>query len=82
MEESQTLDRLEAFTVHSAKFQDYTGGVYSEKVRLPMINHEISVVGCNKDATSGEYYCIGRNAWDTYVDLSGNHNTQAEIDLG
>jgi len=48
------------------KFEDYAGGIYSEFKLLPMINHEISVVGFGKDAESGEEYWIGRNSWGTY----------------
>ena len=40
--------------------------IYSEKVRFPLINHEISVIGYGKDATTGEQYWIGRNSWGTY----------------
>ena len=40
--------------------------IYSEKVLFPMINHEISVIGYGKDATTGEQYWIGRNSWGTY----------------
>jgi len=32
---------------------NYDGGIYSEKVLFPVINHEISVVGYSKDATTG-----------------------------
>lgn len=47
-------------------FDSYDGGIYSEKVRHPIINHEISVVGWGKDEKSGEEYWIGRNSWGTY----------------
>jgi len=50
---------------------NYDGGIYSEKVRFPMINHEISVVGFGKDATTGEEYWIGRNSWGTYWGMNG-----------
>lgn len=32
------------------KFEAYTGGIYSEIKLVPMINHEIAVVGWGKDA--------------------------------
>lgn len=47
------------------RFEKYAGGIYSEKVRHPMINHEISVVGWGRDE-EGEEYWIGRNSWGTY----------------
>lgn len=48
-------------------FESYDGTyIYSEKVRFPLINHEISVVGYGKDAETGEEYWIGRNSWGTY----------------
>jgi len=50
----------------TSKFDKYTGGIYSEKIHFPMINHEISVVGWGKDATTGEEYWLGRNSWGTY----------------
>ena len=40
--------------------------IYKETVRFPMINHEISVVGYGKDATTGEEYWKCRNSWGTY----------------
>jgi len=40
--------------------------IYREDVRFPMINHEISVVGYGKDATTGEEYWKARNSWGTY----------------
>lgn len=48
------------------KFEEYTGGIYSEHKLFPMINHEISVVGYGKDAETGQEYWIGRNSWGTY----------------
>ena len=40
--------------------------IYREDVRFPLINHEISVVGYGKDATTGEEYWKARNSWGTY----------------
>lgn len=48
------------------KFEAYTGGIYSEFDVLPMINHEISLIGFGVDKDSGEEYWIGRNSWGTY----------------
>jgi cathepsin X len=49
---------------------NYTGGIYSEVVRFPLINHEISVVGYSVDET-GEEYWIGRNSWGNYWGIYG-----------
>ena len=40
--------------------------IYREHLLFPMINHEISIIGYGKDATTGEQYWIGRNSWGTY----------------
>ena len=37
----------------------YSGGIYSEKT-IPLINHEISVVGYGYDEESDREYWIGR----------------------
>ena len=47
-------------------FQAYKGGIYSEFVFLPSINHEISVVGYGYDEAEQTEYWIGRNSWGTY----------------
>ena len=46
-------------------FEAYTGGIYSEDVGYPQINHEIAVVGFGVDASGAEYW-LGRNSWGTY----------------
>jgi len=48
------------------EFDAYTGGIFSQRILFPMINHEISVVGWGKDETTGQEYWIGRNSWGTY----------------
>ena len=46
------------------KFVAYTGGIFSEFVLLPSIDHEISVLGWGSE--DGVDYWIGRNSWGTY----------------
>lgn len=53
------------------KFEDYTGGIYSEHKTFPQINHEISLVGWGKDEKTGDEYWLGRNSWGTYWGESG-----------
>ena len=49
------------------KFENYTGGVYSEKTGLfSRINHAISIAGWGHDQASGQDYWIGRNSWGSY----------------
>ncbi|CAG9310017.1 unnamed protein product [Blepharisma stoltei] len=48
----------------TSKFEAYTGGIYSQWLLLPQINHEISVVGWGV-APDGTEYWIGRNSWGT-----------------
>jgi len=48
----------------TSDFEDYTGGIYSEKVRFLYLNHEVEVVGWGIDGDV-EYW-IGRNSWGTY----------------
>jgi len=68
--------------IHVTKnFEQYSSGIYSERVLLPLLNHEISVVGWGIDDTTGVEYWIGRNSWGTYWGEHGwfriqmhNHN--------
>jgi len=46
-------------------------GIYSEKVRFPTINHEISVTGYGYDEELKEGFWWGRNSWGTYWGISG-----------
>lgn len=48
------------------QLENYTGGIFSQKKILPLINHEISVAGWGVDDATGEEYWIARNSWGTY----------------
>jgi cathepsin X len=47
------------------EFEDYQGGIYSQKTVLTPINHEVAIVGWGK-SLQGEEFWIGRNSWGTY----------------
>ena len=49
----------------TAKFENYTSGIYQEYIMWPSINHEIAVVGWGV-ANDGTEYWIGRNSWGSY----------------
>jgi cathepsin X len=46
-------------------YTQYTGGVYSQFVLFPQINHEVSVVGWGTTPENEEYWIV-RNSWGTY----------------
>ncbi len=48
----------------TSEFEAYTGGIYSQKVLLPEINHEVSIVGWGIE--NGTSYWKVRNSWGTY----------------
>ena len=61
---------------------NYHGGIYSEDVGVPQLNHEIAVVGYGADASGAEYW-IGRNSWGTYWGEDGFFKmTMGKNDLG
>jgi cathepsin X len=52
-------------------FESYKGGIYSEYIPTPEINHIISIVGWGYDAVSNTSYWVGRNSWGTPWGESG-----------
>jgi cathepsin X len=48
------------------EFEEYQGGIFSQKLVVPLTNHVISVLGWGVDEVTGEEYWIGRNSWGTY----------------
>lgn len=53
----------------TSKFEAYTGGIFSEAVLFPQINHEISIVGWG--ISNGVEYWVGRNSWGTAWGING-----------
>jgi len=45
---------------------NYLFGIYSEFIELPVINHEVSVVGFGYDEIMSQEYWIVRNSWGTH----------------
>lgn len=67
------------------KLEAYTGGIFSQTKLVPMINHEIAVVGWGVE--NGTEYWVGRNSWGTYWGEAGffriemhKHNLAIETD--
>merc|ERR1711920_770434 len=59
----------------TAKFDKYSGGIFSQRKKHPQINHEISVVGWGKDPETGEEYWIGK----THGVLTGENMDSSEL---
>ena len=59
-------------------FQQYSGGIYSQKLKFPRINHIVSIVGWGSE-NSTEFW-IGRNSWGTYWGESGYFQIQMHSD--
>lgn len=51
------------------EFVAYTGGIFSQDLLIPEIDHEIQVFGWGVD--NGEEYWWGRNSWGTYWGIEG-----------
>ncbi|KAA0165852.1 hypothetical protein FNF28_03358 [Cafeteria roenbergensis] len=49
----------------TARFEAYTGGILSDPVAFPQIDHEISLAGYGVDQATGKTYFILRNSWGT-----------------
>mmetsp|Transcript_6206 Transcript_6206/g.6104 ORF Transcript_6206/g.6104 Transcript_6206/m.6104 type:complete len:100 (+) Transcript_6206:890-1189(+) len=50
----------------SAKFANYTSGIYSEISKTSTISQYVSVVGWGVDPSTKTQYWIGRNSWGTF----------------
>lgn len=48
------------------KLHVYSGGIFSEKKAMPIINHIISVIGWGYDEATKTEFWIARNSWGTY----------------
>jgi len=66
------------------QFEAYTGGIYSQTVLVPQVNHIISVLGWGVAADGTEYW-IGRNSWGNFWGeqgffriVTGKHNLAIE----
>jgi len=46
-------------------FENYSGGIYSEYVALPIPNHVVSVIGWGENEENESYWIV-RNSWGTY----------------
>lgn len=57
-------DELEAFGT-TTPVASYPGGIYQQRVLLPIPNHILSIVGWGRDPTYGDYWWL-RNSWGTY----------------
>lgn len=47
----------------TSRFETYKGGIYSQRVIFPTVNHAISVVGWGKE--KGVEFWVVRNSWGT-----------------
>jgi len=57
-------DKLEAFGT-TDPVSSYPGGIFEQRVLLPMPNHILSIVGWGSDKDHGDYWIL-RNSWGTY----------------
>ena len=55
---SCTIDATDQFE------NTYTSGIYSEKLKLAIPNHFVSVIGWGEE--NGQEFWIARNSWGTY----------------
>jgi len=51
--------------VNADPLLEYTGGVFNDRLRSPLVNHVVSIVGWGVDESAVEYWIV-RNSWGEF----------------